>query len=57
MAWINYKKAYDMVLQSRIIDCLKIYKIFGEVIKFIEKTRKLEIETDSRGKSLAEEKI
>ena len=27
MAWIDYKKAYDMVLQSWIIHCLKMYKI------------------------------
>ena len=29
MSWINYKKAYKMVLQSWIIDCLKMNKIFG----------------------------
>ena len=38
MAWIGYKLAYDMVLRSSIIDCLKICKIFDEVIKFIKKT-------------------
>ena len=27
MAWIDYKKAYDMVLQSYTINCLKMYKI------------------------------
>ena len=37
MAWID-SKAHDMVPQSWIIDCLKIYKISGEVIKFIENT-------------------
>ena len=26
-AWIKYKKAYDMVPQSWIIDCLEMYKI------------------------------
>ena len=40
MAWIDYKKAYDMVPQSRIINCLKIYKISPEVINFIDKTMK-----------------
>ena len=25
-AWIDYKKAYDMVPQSWIINCLKMYK-------------------------------
>ena len=36
MAWIDYKKAYDMVPQS----CLKVYKISYEVINFIEQTMK-----------------
>ena len=38
MVWINYKKVYDIVAQSGIIDCLKMYKLSGEVIKFIENT-------------------
>ena len=37
MSWIDYKKAYDMVLQSWIINCLKTYKISHESINFIEK--------------------
>ena len=40
MAWIDFKKAYDMVLQSWMINCLKMYKISDEVINFIEKTMK-----------------
>ena len=36
MSWIENKKAYDMVSQSWIIDCVKRYKISGEVIKFIK---------------------
>ena len=40
MAWIDYKKAHDMVPQSWIINCLKMYKISDEVIEFIEKTMK-----------------
>ena len=40
MAWIDYKKTYDIVPQRWIIDCLKIYKIYNEVIKFIEETMK-----------------
>ena len=35
MAWINYKKAYDMVPHSWIINSLKMYKISHEVINFI----------------------
>ena len=35
---IVYQKANDMVPQSWIIQCLKIYKISHEIINFIEKT-------------------
>ena len=34
MDWL--KKADDMVLQSWMYDCLKMYEIFDEVIKFIK---------------------
>ena len=58
MAWIDCKKAYDMVPQSRIIHCLKIYKISHEVINFIEKTMQTwRVERTTRGRSLAETKI
>ena len=40
MAWIDYKKSYDIVPQSWIINCLKTYKISDKVISFIEKTMK-----------------
>ena len=57
MAWIDYKKAYDMVPQSWIINCLKMYKISHEVMNFIKKTNKqhedLESGTDSRRKKLS----
>ena len=38
MAWINNKKAYDMLPQSWILHCLKLSKIPNQVVKFIEKT-------------------
>ena len=58
MAWINYKKAYNMVPQSWIINCLKMYKILHEVINFIKKNMKNWIvELTAGGKSLAETKI
>ena len=38
IAWIDYKKAYDIVPHSCIINCLKMYKISHEVINFIEKS-------------------
>ena len=40
IAWIDYKKAYDMPPQSLILHCLKMYKISLEVINFIEQTMK-----------------
>ena len=40
LVWKDYKTAYDIVPQSWIKDCLKMYKISGEVIKFIENTMK-----------------
>ena len=58
MAWRDYKKAYDMVPQSWIINCLKMYKISHETINFIEKTMKnWRVELKAGGKSLAETKI
>ena len=58
MAWIDYKKAYDMVPQSWILPCLKIHKIPDQVVQFIEKTIEIwRVELTARGKSLAEVKI
>ena len=38
IAWIDYKKAYDIVPQSWILHCLIRYKIPNQVIQFIKKT-------------------
>ena len=58
MAWIDHKKAYDMVPQSWIINCLKIYKTSHETINFIEKAIKnWRVELIAGGKILAETKI
>ena len=58
MAWIDYKKAYDMLPQSWILDCLKMYKISHEVINFIEQTMKTwRVELTAGGRSVAETKI
>ena len=58
MAWIDNKKAYDMVPQSWIINYLKMYKISDEIINFIEKTMKTwRVELTEEGESLAEAKI
>ena len=57
MAWIDYKKAYDMVPQSWIINCPKTYNISHEVINFIEKTMKTwRVELTAGGRSLAEQR-
>ena len=58
MAWIDYKKAYDMVQQSSIINCLKKYKISDQVINFSEKTMKTwKVELTAGERSLAEAKV
>ena len=55
IAWIDCKNAYDMVPQSWIINCLKMYKISDKVIKFIYKTMKAcRVELTAGGRSLAE---
>ena len=40
MAWIDFKNSYDLVPQSWIIDCHKMYKISYQVIRFIEERMK-----------------
>ena len=58
MPSIDYKTTYDMVLQSWIKNCRKMYKISHEVINFIEKTMKTwRVELTEGGRSLAEAKI
>ena len=58
MAWIDYEKAYHIVPQSWIINCLKMYKISDAVINVIEKTMKIcRVELTAGGRNLAEAKI
>ena len=58
MVWIDYRKAYNMVPQSWIIDSLKLYKVSDENIKFIVKTMKnWKMKLTAGGKCLAEGKI
>ena len=58
MAWIDYKKGYDMVPHSWIINSLKMYKISDEVMNFIDKTMKTwRVELTAGGRKLAEAKI
>ena len=52
------QKGYDMVPQSWILHCLKMYKISHEVINFIEKTMQTwRVELTAGGRSLTETKI
>ena len=52
------QKTYDMVPKSRIIDCLKMYKISGEFIKCIENTlENWRVELKAGEKCLPEVKI
>ena len=56
MEWIEDEKAYDIVAQSWIINCLKMYKISSEVIKFIGNTMEnWRVELTARGKKLQSE--
>ena len=49
------KKAYDIVPQTWIIECLKMYKISDKFINFIMKAIKnWKVELTARGKTLAE---
>ena len=58
MAWIDYKKAYDMLPQSWILHCLKMFKISHEVINFMEQTMQTwRMEMTAGGRSIAETKI
>ena len=52
IGWIDYIKAYDMVVQSWIINCLKMYKISVSHKVYQKYHGKLENWTDSRWKKL-----
>ena len=58
MESIDYKKVYDMIPQSWIIKCIKMYKISDEVMNFIEKSMNTwRVELTIGGESLAAAKI
>ena len=58
MAWIDYKKAFDMIPHSRLIKCLEIYGAEKNTIRFLKDTM-LNCETifTSSGTRLAEVNI
>ena len=54
MGWVGNKKAYDMVSQTWIIECLKIYKISDKFINFImEAMKNWKMELTTGEKTLA----
>ena len=58
MAWIDYKKVYDMFRKAGLYTISKRYKISDEVIKFFENIMKnWRVELTAEGKSLTEIKI
>ena len=40
MAWVDYRKAYDLVPHSWILECLELTQISENIKKFIENTMK-----------------
>ena len=38
MAWVDYKKAYDLVPHSWIIESLKMAQVAGNIIRFLQKS-------------------
>ena len=58
MLWIDYKTADDMVLQTWIIECLKMNQISDKLIKFIMKAMKNQkVELATGRQTLAEVKF
>ena len=58
MAWIDNKKAYDMVPQILILHRLKMNEIPDQIVQFIEKTMQTwRMELTTGGQSLTEVKI
>ena len=55
MGWIGYKKAYDMVPHSWINECLELFGIAENVIKFMsDSMRSWKLELTSSGESLGD---
>ena len=58
VVWIDYKRAYDIVQQTRILECLKMYKISDHTQNFISHTLKnWKVELIAEGQTIAEVKI
>ena len=58
MGWIDYRKAFDMVPHSWVLECLQILGINNTLTKFLEKTMKdWKVELTCANESLGEVKI
>jgi len=58
MAWVDYKKAYDMIPHSWIIESLEFTNVADNVIKFIKRSMKSwNVNLSSNGEFLANVKI
>ena len=56
--WIDYKKAYDIIPQTWIMECLKMSMISNRVVNFITKPMKnKKVKLTAGRESLAEVKI
>ena len=55
MAWIDYKKAYDMVPYSWISECLEMFGIANNIQDFLNNSMKSwKLELNASGKTLGE---
>ena len=55
MAWIDYRKAYDMIPHTWIHECLDMFGIAGNVKQFIMNSMsKWKVEFTSMGESLGD---
>ena len=55
MAWIDYRKAYDFVPHSWILECLNMLGIAENVRSFLEKSmKKWKLQLTSNGLDLCE---
>ena len=58
MAWIDYRKAYDMVHHSWISECLKMFGVAENVKKFLEDSMsKWKLELSSSGEILGDVQV
>ena len=38
IAWVDYKKAYDMVFHSGILETLELVQVFGNIFEFVKRS-------------------